>query len=498
MHQNQYLVCAGSALRSAADTVRYQAMGLSFLAGEGLAFSHAVSGNQSVVVLGEIIDPFAPDATNSDVVRALAESSTGIDAFITGLRGLGGRFVAFFQDAESTWIMGDACCLRQIYYGRIAGESFVTSSPRLFYQVFGTDIRQSPTKASMVASENFKASEGAWYGTETLDDRLTKLLPNHVLDLRTNRSTRIDLSPDTSLATERDVARYAANVLTNTIRAMSKRYSLIQPLTAGWDSRVLLAASRPISSNIHYYTFKFAESNPANDSDVRIASTIAKDLGIDFAVVSPPPLEADFIEKYCAEQIYPKLDAKAENIQYHYHHSRPLGQVNVNGNAAEVARCFYGSSRKAPTIDMLMDFTGYDRHDRFVASQIEQWIQKATPCSEKYRIPLQDLFYWEQRMGNWGALFPFEQDIAIEELSPFNNRALLLALLRIPARRRNAPDYPFFGTLCAEMWPETMQQPVNPHSSRLASILKRHTYLRYYMNPVRKSLRDARNWVQRH
>jgi hypothetical protein len=73
-----------------------------------------------------------------------------------------------------------------------------------------------------------------------------------------------------------------------------------------------------------------------------------------------------------------------------------------------------------------------------------------------------DMLYLEQRLGNWGALYPAEQDIAIEELSPYNCRLLIETLLSSPRELRAAPDYPLFSKLMHKMWPEVMSLPINP------------------------------------
>ena len=43
-------------------------------------------------------------------------------------------------------------------------------------------------------------------------------------------------------------------------------------------------------------------------------------------------------------------------------------------------------------------------------------------------ISILGLFCWEQRMGQWHALYQYEQDVAIEEFCPFNNKGLLLSI----------------------------------------------------------------------
>lgn len=93
---------------------------------------------------------------------------------------------------------------------------------------------------------------------------------------------------------------------------------------------------------------------------------------------------------------------------------------------------------------------------------IENWYEKAKHYSEKYKINLFDLFWWEQKIGNWGAHFPFEQDITIEEYAPFNHKNLLLSILRIEKEKRERPHYIFFSKLIGELWPEALNEPFNP------------------------------------
>lgn len=69
-------------------------------------------------------------------------------------------------------------------------------------------------------------------------------------------------------------------------------------------------------------------------------------------------------------------------------------------------------------------------------------------------------------MGHWGALHPAEQDVAMEQFSPFNNRGLLTTLLGVDATERGAPDYPVYRRMVELLWPEAMAEAVNPPTLR--------------------------------
>jgi hypothetical protein len=141
---------------------------------------------------------------------------------------------------------------------------------------------------------------------------------------------------------------------------------------------------------------------------------------------------------------------------------------------------------------MMRVLSGFDEKDPYAREAIDLWFVGAESFCRDYNIPILDLFYWEQRMGHWGSQYPQEQDIAIEELSPFNNRNLLLSLLRVPSSERASPDYSFFRKLIGELWPEALAEPINPGNAGdyLKSVVKRHSVTRYYASILKSTLFD--------
>jgi len=117
--------------------------------------------------------------------------------------------------------------------------------------------------------------------------------------------------------------------------------------------------------------------------------------------------------------------------------------------------------------------------------QVSRWLEGARLPAKEQGISLLDLFYWEQRLGNWGALYPLEQDIAIEEVSLFSNRKLLMALLRVDPARRMPPNYPMFRSLVKRMWPKVLDLPINPGDIPLLGYLKRSTRVRMARQTLR-------------
>ena len=235
-----------------------------------------------------------------------------------------------------------------------------------------------------------------------------------------------------------------------------------------------------------------------------VPQALARRLGLRFDVHRPAPVRPDFAARLRREMIAPRILPKTANLQFHFdhsvradaggaasgiaaggpsHHDRPSLEsrpdinrgpvINLNGNGGEVMRCFYGrgvlpwrrvgralpeTMTSAALAASLATLAGYSPRQPYVRRQLRAWLLSAVPFARRAGIDLLDLFYWEQRMGNWGALYPREQDIAIEECSPLSNRDLFLRVLGLPSHRRCGPHFAFFREWAAHMWPEAMHR----------------------------------------
>jgi len=336
----------------------------------------------------------------------------------------------------------------------------------------------------------YQEQENAWYGDEAIDDRLRKLLPNHYLEISQRSVKRVPVKPLCGSVSDEEAISNTVVILKGTYSALIRRYQLMQPITAGWDSRVLLSASRQFKGKIRFYVFSFSSMKSA---DVWVPRRLSERLGLDFSVIEPAPLHERFLSDYRAEHVTPRILPKTAQIQYHYDRRYDRNVINVNGNAAEIARCFYGYTTRKVTIDMLLTFSGYGRQSDYVREQLEKWYPQACQYAAESGIPLLDLFYWEQRMGNWGAMFPSEQDIAVEEISPFNNHALLRGLLCVSPKRRRAPGFSFFRKLVEHLWAETLTEKVNPDSGYVTEVIKGNAMVRYLVQVSVSKLKSLRS-----
>lgn len=485
MFRHQYLAVSRVHKPDFLDITPQLFNGLTFYAGDGLYTSIAKHGSTELCLLGQIIDPQRPHDSNDTILQTLAQYCGTQDTLFKEIQGLSGRYVLIYKNDSSFLVVGDACNLRQIYFSFLNGEIVLTSSTQMFLGYFGYELQMSQLKQDFINHPAYytpnQKRESAWYGHQGFDDRLDKLLPNHYLDLQARQVKRIPLYPVAEGFREREITDYAASVLKSTFTAMSDRYSLIQAITAGSDSRMLLAASKDYRNQIFYFIF-----HGTSKQDIEVSGRLAKRLNLPFHSIQPDELRPDFLEAYQKDYALGRVLRKTAHVQYHYDHFRDRNVVNVNGNCSGVIKCHYGYTRRKISLDMLIFFSGYPSNIPYLRQELGQWLDEATPYADKYDIPILDLFYWEQRMGHWGALSSFEKDIALEEISPFNNKSLLLSLFKVSPWRRMAPDYLFFKRLMQTLWPEVLSEPINPDNKRIQAYLKRYPYLRYYLRRLIK------------
>jgi hypothetical protein len=248
-------------------------------------------------------------------------------------------------------------------------------------------------------------------------------------------------------------------IIKNSIKALLYRNKkLILPITAGYDSRLLLSTTKEFKDQIDFYIF---DSTNTNKVDPIMADNISKKFNLNFKkiTINNTLLENDFKNKYITNKIKPRILPKTKNIEYHFYNSQ--NKININGNCAEILKKFFGNH----TINNFDSFIKRSNvslvyNNKYLNKSIHKWytsIEKDNPVNTL------DLFYWEQKQGLWGSLYPFEQDIAIEEFSPFNNRELLLLGIKY-----NSWNELFTKTI-EYGWKDLLYQKFNP---KLNEIIK--------------------------
>jgi len=408
-----------------------------------------------IALIGDAVNADSEDSVEELVERALHNH---YNHFLEDLQSLSGRYVAFFNSESRAALIPDARATLQVYYHD--QSPIATSSPKLYVNVFETEQTLDPKIRELSDTEEYSEAQFTHVGDRSILNDLKKVLPNHVLNLNTNHvERRVLYRPNYDQPTH----EYCTNILSNSMKLFAEDYEVHLPLTAGWDSRVLLSCSKDVSDRVKLFTY--SRGGGLDDRDLKVPYMIANETGLDYSIHQVKPLTDEFKQKMELEHVLPRFLDKTRNVQFEYNNMSIESDLVISGGGGELlrGRPYYelpGPEAKltAPTAAKLLGF----KNNTFIINEIETWLPKAMAFSKKNSISILDLLYWEQRLGNWGAKIYHERDIGVNSISPYSNYNLLLAAMKTDREYRGPPDYQLAQEIISSSWPKLLKYDINP------------------------------------
>lgn len=448
-------------------------------------------GALEVVLIGFALDPARPELDNAALARRLAVGA-GIDDVVAAALDLAGRWALLVHAAGELYALHDACGLRMVHYTRGADGPLFASSPALL----GRLAALTPAAHAHAYRQSRYRREGVehWMPSGmTLFTGVGHLVPNHYLRASSAEQVRFwPVRPIGRLTPAESVAR-AALLLRALVQAAAARFPLALPISAGFDSRVVLAASQPLAAALYPYTLIYRDLN-AQSADVRIPAQMLAGVGLPHHVIDcrrAPSPGFSVLYRDSVDDAHEDWERMAYGMDQEY----PADRVALKGNGAEIARnTNYASLQPHPTAESIARFELGGAELPFMTAAVERWFGPAKEASDRAGIDVLDLFYWEHRMGSWQARSQLEWDSVQEAYTPFSHRPLLEALLAVPWRDRKPPRYAVWKALIRALWPRLMEWPVNPLplGKRLRSGVRNLMESAGLVGPLRRAYRALR------
>ena len=303
----------------------------------------------------------------------------------------------------------------------------------------------------------------------TPDPDVHRLLPNHYLDLENflpvrcypNHTLRC-LEPAEIPAQLETIRTLASGCIQAAVTAAPVVYA---PLTAGRDSRMVLACARAFADQIQFVTFDHTHFNEPGSAvlDLEIANTLTTQYGLRHRVL---PVAARHEAQ--SDLRYLRRTGFAGGAARHSTSSAPASNNSTSpahGSQASQARSaapFTGGreippEQASPPQNLLQRML-LPQSDPFLTA-MEQWLDQLPPG-----LPLPtilDLAYTEHRLGCWAAPHLYGAAPFRMNLVPLCHRAIFEVMLQLP------PDYKLNQALARDLiagaWPELLQLPFNEH-----------------------------------
>lgn len=461
-----------------------------------LPVTRASSSEFDMVVLGYLLDPRDTALNNEEIVEKVRRQVSSFDGLLKVMDGLGGRYVVVSCIEGMVRIFSDCAGFRQIFFLMEDGHVvWCASQPALIAEVFAIK-EDSSVMTDLGRLPLFRDTTEYWFpGNRTLIQNVLHLRPNHCLELTTGQVKRFWPSDRLQPHSLIECVERVAPLLQGLIESAVQRFDVAFTITAGLDTRVLLAACRSAADKIYFFTHTHARLNEEG-ADIAVPRAMLERFGVEHHVVANDrPMDEAFAsifnENVTAARARIGLNAYAIFSHFQRLDKNPLV---VNGVCGEITRCFYRLPRWFRLNGKALATLAHMIGSRIAEEEFDDWLKGAGEISDM-GMNILDAFYWENRNANWSAMSYSEYDIAFESLSPFNCRELIATMLGTERSDRLPPRYSLHEALIRQMWPELLEFPINPPTGMTDRLLhtvrgmKPYEFLRFL-----KFLYRLRSW----
>ena len=274
-------------------------------------------------------------------------------------------------------------------------------------------------------------------------------------------------------------------ILKEGLIGVSIRHKLKLTMTAGLDTRMLLAAVSEIPKE-RFNVFTHINHNTGKGQvDLESASLICKEKGLEHIIIAYGHEEDPKYRMILKDHhdLWHRIDFKMSQAM-------ELGDVLIKGSCAEIARNSFGKIKNKYVSGALLCHLFGIPITYWSEQKVDAWLQEAKLFCEKYDYNIIDLFYWEHRMGCWQAMCQNESDYYFETFTPFNNRKFIENMLCIDENKRIPRNYIAFMDLIKNLDKDCLKYPINPQYNQVGFQIKR--ILKYKFSKIYVELLKVR------
>jgi hypothetical protein len=379
--------------------------------------------------------------------QAVLDSSSALEAF---LYGFGGRYaVALVGTAQPRFYLDPCGSLSAVY---CADQRLVAATPNLIpYD------ERSRDRVELARAIGIPYTQGQYPLGLTPRYRVERILPNHYLDLRDWQMVRHwPNEPLNDVVSVEEAITEIAAVIRRQMAAIVSATPTYLSLTAGRDSRMLLACSKGLADKLELLTFELGDQRAAIDCDT--ARRIARRFGLSHVVLPLEKATQEDLEQWMYRIGYSTGEVRGWQCATMVKRL-PGGRTILEENIGELARGYWWAADDSEATPIAPE--RLVRHCQCPPNEVplaraRSWLE-TLPAAHSLQVL--DLFFIEQDLGCWAGILPYAECDPGFQLFPLNNRRILELMLRLPI------DYRRTGNLqrdiIAREWPALLQWPFN-------------------------------------
>lgn len=438
------------------------------------------AGRDFAVGYGFVYSEFTRDFVQGDVESFPEDVTTVADFEAKIIPRISGSFVVLTTaHLPSRLYLDHAGSMPIVYLDDVRSAA---SSPSLlldegqYHERFRKDLHEA-----LVVREG----QGSWIsGTLTAHRGVSRLLANHYLDLKDWRVERFWPRPG-EFDGWRDLPKAAA-VAGDAIKAFSdavfKNYKTAATLTAGFDTRLVLAGIGESRSQCQFFTI----AAPHAEMDMEISKRIAARFKLNHKIL---PLRAATAEQTAIwDRTVGDCIIEAPRLTYPTLRDIPDFDVQLTGLFGEIGRCRYYRQDLHQINDVKIDARfvisrlTLPQHPELVAN-VQAWVDALAGQPNSVIL---DLALHELKLGSWAmGQRPIMASMKMSFM-PFTQRAVFDSFIGVAPADKDTTT--LFWAIIVHLWPELREFPINKYGDYKDHLTKWRKI--FYPNRLKRLIRD--------
>jgi len=408
-----------------------------------------------ICLLGDLFDYQNPEKLNSDILLDLL--NIDFQEILIKIGAYSGSFILIYHRGNDLKLIHDATATRKIFYCNRDHEVWFSSQPQLLANILDLNKTTNPELLNYYKSPQFTQQNNANIGNTTIYDDIRQLMPNHFYDVSSISTIRYWPNRKTEYIAMKVVMENCAKMVKGFMESITNRYEVMLPVTAGKDSRTLLAATKNFSERIYYYINKERHMDDRHP-DIAIPKKLLHHLNLKFHVLDPYiNIDDDFKRIYYENNEFASKEYLPIIYNYYYNFR---DKVNLPGNTASAGEEWFMGAKMPISGKNLAKKNRVNRWN-YAIEYYEQWIREIKEHCPENNICMLNLFYWEERCANWGIKIQLDKDIAQEDINPFNSRDLIMQYYSVQPKYLEFPYFRLHLEVINHLWPEVLKISIN-------------------------------------
>lgn len=420
--------------------------------GINISVHHKLKRNNVISFLGEQVGLFlgSPIALDQEQIVAndiFLNENMAFDGVPAFLDNFAGSYIFIYFSNGRTRIYLDADGTMSLIYDPVTKQAGSTAAVLLDEQSYFERLRSEQF-------EHLDILNLGWYPSGiTAHEGIDRLLCNHYLDLTTWQPVRF--WPNEGIVYSQNPQEEVCSIrkeTTKVINALTKSHNIMQSLTAGYETRFLLACSKDFVEKISFFTII------GNKVDVDIAKKMSREFNLHLTPL--PKLKANISQQ--KEWLYRVgHTVGGTNLMTHpsinNFRSNTILSIGLGG---EVGRGFFwkksDNAETCATAELIVGRFGLPS-DKLILEKTKDWL--ATLPSGLDIFTILDLAYLELRMSAWAYAQSYAQDSICPHISPMISYKNYKSMFNVAPEKKKAGYILKQGI--SDGWPELMKYPIN-------------------------------------